>query len=188
MNLKFLLPTSLFGGASAALGAIIHAVVGDGGASLTQFGFGGGLIATALVVVTRMYSAWKAAGGKFDGRLTEAESRALIGGAAAELKLSPKIQSAAEHFAPQVAALGTRAIAAVQRSIPGATELLSLMSNYLDHHTETRDSNHNAVLWQCVDVLSRAIEGNPAGEDLIAKFRDQLDLKLFPGTSQPAAA
>lgn len=180
MNLKFLLPTTLFGGAAASLGALVHAVITDGLASLTQFGIGGGLVAAVGLAVVRLYGVWKAAGGKFDGHTTNDEARSLIRGAAAELKLGKPLTRVAEQFAPQVADLGNRLVASVEHTVPGATELIGMISRYLNDPAE--DSDHAALIWKFLDVLSKEITGNVAGEDLAAKLRDQFDLKLFPGT------
>lgn len=187
-NFRFLWPTTMFGGAAASLGALIHSVLADGAASLTQFGVGSGLAATVIAVVVRMHANWRAAGGKFDGKITDAEARAILGATAAELKLPARVRSTAEQLAPQAARLGNQLIAGVEDTVPGATELIGSISQYLNDPAE--DADHTALLWKFIDVLSKEIAGNAAGEDLIAKFRDQVDLKLFPGTpvSTPAAS
>lgn len=184
---KFSLPTAGFGAIAASLGALIHSVHIDGAASTAQFLGGGSLAAAAIAIVVSMFGAWKSAGGKFDGKITVEEAKSLIGSAAKQLKLSGPVLTAAEQFAPQAAALGNRAIAGVERSVPGATELIALISKYQASvaQGDPKSSDHTAVLWKFLDVLSHEITGNVAGEDAAAKLREQFDLKLFPGT--PAA-
>lgn len=187
MRLKFLLPLAGLLGTSGGLGAIVQSVFTEGAPSNTQFAIGSVSIAALVSFVVKVYGDFKKAGGKLDGITTAAEAKSVIDSLCDAFGLSPTIKTAAEHFATPAAEISTRLEARVLKTVPGATDLLGLMSDYLN---EGQDSNHNAVLWKCVDVLSKAIEGNPAGEDLIAKFRDQLDLKLFPGTKPitPATA
>ncbi|MFM9964438.1 MAG: hypothetical protein ACKV2Q_24815 [Planctomycetaceae bacterium] len=179
MLLKKLLPLAGLLGTSGGLGAIVQSVLTEGAPSNTQFAIGGVSIAALVGLVMKVIGDWKKAGGKLDGVTTEAEAKSVIDSLCDAFGLWPTIKTAAERLAEPAAEISTRIEARVHNSTPGATALLGLMSDYLN---EGHDSNHNAVLWKCVDTLSKAIEGNPAGEDLIAKFRDQLDLKLFPGT------
>lgn len=184
---KFSLPTAGFGAVSAALGALLHSVHVEGVASTTQFVGGSSLAAAAIAVFVAMYSAWKTAGGKFDGNMTVAEAKSLITAAATQLKLSGPVMTAAEQFARQAAALSNRAIKAVERDVPGATDLIATITKYLAEVPagDAKSADHTAVLWKFLDVLSHEITGNVAGEDAAAKLREQFDLKLFPGT--PAA-
>lgn len=188
MRLKFLL--TLFGllGTSGGLGAIIQSVWTEGAPSNMQFMVGGFSVAALVGFVVKVFGDWKRAGGKFDGVTTADEAKSIINSLCKAFGLTPAVTLAAEEFAPQIAEVATRIEARTINTVPGATDLLALIDGYFNEHGATPGGNHNAVLWKFIDELSQAIKGNVEGEDLIAKFRDQLDLKLFPGTPTPTSA
>lgn len=179
MKLNFLAPTSLFGLTAASLGAIAHAVFADGGASLAQFGTGGGLAAAAIALFVKLHSSWSAAGGKLDGHITDNEAKAVMATITSAVPLSPVLQQTAAQFAPQ---LGNQLIGRVEQTLPQATELIGLITRYQAGNEQDTADDHAAVLWKLLDVLSKDITGDTIGEDAAATLRARFDLKLFPGT------
>lgn len=106
MKWKHLLLPTIAASGTGILGWLFKGANIDGAVAPSTLG---GIVITSLIAGVAFFqhvqTAWTAAGGKLDGRVTNEEARAVIHAAATDLKLPQNFVPLADDLAPQAAAL-----------------------------------------------------------------------------------
>lgn len=168
-----LLPLVSHGGA-AALAWVLHTASNEG--TVSPAGTGGIAllsVATAMAFWKSFATKWRAAGGKIDGHVTDAEARAGIEAVAEVLRLPDSTIKAADALAGSAAAL--------------ANGLIAWMAKTFTDNSPPNQSKPDkvALLMNAQQALAWELNGDEQGRKAIATALDRLHAVWNPQTSQP---
>lgn len=125
---------------------------------------GGLTIVGVLGLAWTIFSRWKSAGGKLDGKMSPEEFKALADSLLE--RLAPQLVPIVDKIAP------TASTAINQIVGPSATKLIDELSKWFGDSTP--DPNESVLNHKLLDILAEAVKGNEAGAAAAATLRAAL--------------
>ena len=162
-------------GGAAWLAWILHGASQEGSVSPSgTAGIAVLSVATVLAFWKAVELHWRAAGGKFDGHVTDDEARAVIDAAAETLKLPAPAVQAVEALAGNAASLANGLIAWMTTTFTDAAPPHESKPDKV----ALLETAHQAIAWE--------LAGDPAGSAAIATVLERLHKVWNPQPAQEA--